>query len=220
MGLSRVANMAKTRKTRKARTQKKQGKILTIPELRSSMEHMDTYSHKLVGTKSLKDAAKLFASEWKRVFGKELSLKIAEDYLKNKMKLRKHGKTRKHRGGFTHTPIAGAPLDHITRPGDYTMPAPAALYPPLVTKGFWNPEPGILNDPSPQKTDPYTTTGSNKALAGGGILGGLSSIASAAAFRPYVAQNPTTSLQNTGLSWKGLPTGPGADSYDNPKLKI
>jgi hypothetical protein len=199
-------------KTRKARTQKKHGKILTIPELRSSMEHMDHYSHKLVSTKSLKEGTKLFASEWKRVFGKQLSSKIAEDYLKNKMKLHKHGKTRKHRGGSI---LTGAPLEHITRGGDY-IPAPMAVYPPLVAKGFWNPEPAILQDSAAQKTDPYPNTGSNKALAGGGV----SSLASAALFRPYVAQNPVSTLQNSGLVWKGLPTGPGADSYDNPKLRI
>ena len=203
-------------KTHRARTQKKHGKVLTIPELRSSMEHMDNYSHKLVSTKSLKEGAKLFASEWKRVFGKQLSLKVAEDYLKNKMKLRKHGKTRKHRGGAI---LIGAPLDHITRSGDY-IPAPTAVYPPLVAKGFWNPEPAILQDGASQKTNPYPNTGSNKAMAGGSILSGVTSLASAAAFRPYVAENPTTTLQNSGLTWKGLPTGPGADSYDNPKLRI
>jgi hypothetical protein len=203
-------------KTRKARTQKKHGKVLTIPELRSSMEHMDNYSHKLVSTKSLQDGAKLFASEWKRVFGKQLSPKAAEDYLKNKMKLRKHGKTRRHRGGAI---LTGAPLEHITRSGDY-IPAPAAIYPPLVAKGFWNPEPAILQDSAAQKTDPYPNTGSNKAMAGGGILNGVTSLASAALFRPYVAQNPITTLQSNGLAWKGLPTGPGADSYDNPKLRM
>jgi hypothetical protein len=202
-------------KTRKARTQKKHSKVLTIPELRSSMEHMDNYSHKLVLTKSMKDGAKLFASEWKRVFGKQLSLKIAEDYLKNKIKLRKHGKTRRHRGGSI---LTGAPLNHITRSGDY-IPAPTAVYPSLVSKGFWNPEPAILHDGASQKTVPYPTTGSNKAHAGGGILDGASSLASAASFRPFVAQNPITTLQSTGLSWKGLPIGPGPNSYDNPNLK-
>jgi hypothetical protein len=202
-------------KTRKARTQKKHGKVLTIPELRSSMEHMESYAHKLISTKSPKVAAKLFASEWKRVFGKQLSPKVAEDYLKNKMKLHKYGKTRKHRGGAL---LTGAPLEHITRSGDY-IPAPAAVYPPLVAKGFWNPESAILQDGATQKTEPYPNTGSNKALAGGALLSGASSLANAAAFRPYVAQNPMTSLQGLGSSWKGLPSGPGSDSYDNPVLK-
>jgi len=191
--------------------QKRHEKVLTIPELRSSMEHMDSYSHKLVATKSLKDGAKLFASEWKRVFGKTLSPKAAEDYLKNKMKLRKHGKTRRHRGGAM---LTGAPLDHITRAGDYNSPAPTAVYPSLVTKGFWNPQPAILQDAETQQgVLPYPNTGSNKAMAGGGIW-------NAAFFRPAIAENPATTFGNLQSSYKGLPIGPGAHSYDNPSLKL
>jgi hypothetical protein len=204
-------------KTRKARTYKKQkhDKVLTIPELRSSMEHMDVYSYKLIGTKSLKEAVKLFTSEWKRVFGRSLSSKDAEEYLKNKMKLHKYGKTRrgKHHGGSL---LTGAPLNHITRSGDY-IPAPAAVYPPLVAKGFWNPEPAILQDAATQKVNPYSTTGNNQALAGGGSL---SSSFAAATFRPFIAQNPMTSGYYLQNSMKGLSSGPGANSYDNPGLKI
>ena len=207
-------------KTRKARTIKKHDKVLTIPQLRSSMEHMDGYSQKLVATKSLKDGAKLFASEWKRVFGKVIPLKSAEDYLKNKMKLRKYGKTRrrKYRGGG---PIAGAPLDHITRAGDYNMPTTTAVYPPLVAKGFWTPQSSILFDSETQQgVLPYPNTGNNNPMAGGGLMSTLGSAANAAFFRPTIAQNPVSSMQSTMLSFKGLPTGPGADSYDNPNLKV
>jgi hypothetical protein len=200
--------MAKTRKSHK-----KQAKVLSIPELRKSLEHIDSYSQKLLATKPVKTAAGLLASEWKRLFGKALSLKEAEAYLKKKGK---YGKTRKHRGGAM---LTGAPLDHITRAGDYVQ-APNATYPPLIAKGFWTPEPGILHDAAPQKTDPYSTTGSNQVMRGGGILSNIGAPLVAASFRPFVGQNPETSGHELMASFKGLPTGPGAYSYDNPNLKI
>lgn len=200
--------MAKTRKSHK-----KQAKVLSIPELRKSLEHIDSYSEKLLATKPLKSAASLLASEWKRLFGKALSLKEAEAYLK---KRGKYKKTRKHRGGAM---LTGAPLDHITRAGDY-IPAPSAVYPPLIAKGFWNPEPSILQDSSAQKTDPYSTIGSNKVMGGGGMLDSIGAPFVAASFRPFVGQNPETSGHALMASFKGLPAGPGANSYDNPSLKI
>jgi hypothetical protein len=166
-----------------------------------------------LATKPLKTAAGLLASEWKRLFGKALSLKEAEAYLK---KRGKYGKTRKHRGGAM---LTGAPLNHITRGGDYVQ-APTATYPPLIAKGFWNPEPAILQDATPQKTDPYSTTGSNQVMNGGGLLTNIGAPFVAASFRPFVGQNPETSGHALMTSFKGLPASPGADSYDNPNLKI
>ena len=204
-------------KTRKGRTHKRHTAALTIPQLRKSLEHMESYSDKLAGTKPASQAAKLFASEWKRVFGKTLSPKDAEAYLSKKMKNGKYKKTRKHRGGAM---LTGAPLDHITRAGGYTQPSDSS-YPPLVAKGFWTPQPAILQDSETQQgVIPNPTTGSNKAMAGGGILSNLASPFVAASFRPYVAENPVTSLQSMGSSFKGLPAGPGPHSYDNPSLKI
>ena len=200
--------MPKTRKSHK-----KQAKVLSIPELRKSLEHIDSYSEKLLATKPLKSAASLLSSEWKRLFGKALSLKDAEAYLKKK---NKYKKTRKHRGGAM---LTGAPLEHVTRAGDY-IPAPTAVYPPLIAKGFWNPEPSILQDNAPQKSVPYTTIGSNKAMDGGGMLNSIGAPFVAASFRPFVGQNPETSGHALMTSFKGLPASPGADSYDNPRLKI
>ena len=133
------------------------------------------------------------------------------------MKLHKHGKThrRKYRGGASN-PIAGAPLDYTSRPP--FNPDGAGIYPPLVEKGFWNPQPAILQDSAQQKTVPYPSTGSNTMKGGAGLLSMLSSTMTASAFRPVAAQNPMTPQQSTMLSFKGLPTGPGANSYDNPGL--
>jgi len=185
-------------RTRKARTQKKHKKVLSIPELRSSMEYINNFAHKLAQSKaSLSSVSKSFASEWKRVFGKQLSYKASEDFMKNILKLHKHGKTRRHRGGSY-----GAPLDHLTRAG---ADLPYGNYPTMVTKGFWTPEPAILQ---------------NAKMNGGGLLNSLGTSLSAASFRPVIAQNPLT-LQGTGvLSWKGLPTGPGGAAYENPNIKV
>jgi hypothetical protein len=204
-------------KTRKVKNHKKSEVTLTIPQLRKSLQHMDSYSEKLLSTKPVGTAAVLFASEWKHVFGKSLSPKDAEAYMKNKMKNRKYKKTRKHRGGAI---LTGAPLDHITRAGNYEH-IPEASYPPLVSKGFWNPEPAILQDSETQQgVVPYPNTGSNKAMAGGGILSNLTAPFAAAAFRPFVGENPISSGGYFQASLKGLPTGPGPNSYDNPNLRM
>jgi hypothetical protein len=207
--------MAKTRKGRsRSKTQKKNTDLLTIPELRSSIDHMDSYANKLVSSKvPLSAAAKNFASEWKHVLGKQLSPKAATDFIKYKMKQHKHGKTRRHRGGGYAN--LGAPLDHITRAG---ADLPHGNYPEHVTKGFWNPEPAILQDAASQQTTPYSTTGSNK-MNGGGLLNSWGSALAAASFRPVVAQNPLSNQHAAMLSFKGLPIGPGAASYNNPDLQ-
>ena len=139
---------------------------------------------------------------------------------------RRH-RTLKRRGG-------AAPVLSDMRPGIYLAPGqiPDAQghlplssgaksnfgsYVQYVDKGFWNPEPAILQDAATQKVNPYSTTGNNKALAGGSLV---SSALTAASFRPFIAQNPMTSGYYLQNSMKGLPSGPGANSYDNPGLKM
>lgn len=191
--------MAKVKtKTRKNRTAK--GKALTIPELRSSMEYISSYADKLVHNKDLlKEKAKALSSEWKRVFGKTLKPKLAEDYLKNMMTMKKGKYTRKHRGG---SPLAGAPIDYATR---QPVDIPYGNYPKYVDSGFWNPEPAILKDGATQQVKPHSTTGSNK-VGGGDLLGAF--------IRPFVAQNPPSTQLSLMNSWKGLPPSPGPNSYD------
>ena len=211
--------MAKTRKTRsRAKTQKAQKKhkqVMTIPELRSSIDHMEACANKLVSSKvSLPVAAKEFASEWKRVLGKQLSTKAATEFLKTKMKHHKYSKTRRHQRGGNHG-VIGAPLDHITRPG---ADIPYGNFLRQVSNGFWNPGPALLRDGASQQVDPYPTTGSNK-MNGGGLLDSLGTSFAAALNRPVTAQNPLTASHVSVLSFKGLPTGPGAASYDNPMIQ-
>ena len=191
--------MAKAKtKTRKNRTAK--GKTLTIPELRSSMEYISSYAQKLVHSKdSLKEKAKALSSEWKRVFGKALKPKLAEDYLKNMMTMKKGKYTRKHKGG---SPLSGAPMDYATR---QTVDIPYGNYTKYIDGGFWNPEPAILKDGASQQLQPQGGMGSNK-VGGGNFLGAF--------IRPFVAQNPVTTQSDLMYSWKGMPPSPGPNSYD------
>jgi hypothetical protein len=193
----------------RGKTHKKRAtsKILTIPELRSSMEHITAFSNKLKQSKaSLKDKVKNLSAEWKRVFGKSLPPKVAEAYLKN-LSGRK-GLTRKHRGGAS--PLAGAPLDYSTRPG---LNLPSGQFTPYVDKGFWNPQPAILQSALSQQVTPQPGMGNN-TMNGGGIFDSLGTAASAALFRPFVGQSPMSSQQTVMNSWKGLPLPPGGASYD------
>lgn len=72
---------AKTVKRRSKRT----SPTLSIPELRSSMEYISSYANSLVQntSKSAKQLAKDFASEWKKTFGKSLDLKTSEQYIRH-----------------------------------------------------------------------------------------------------------------------------------------
>lgn len=195
--------------TRRGKTQKRRSskKTLSIPELRSSMEHMTSFSQKLVHSKiSTKEAAKQFASEWKKVFGKTLAPKVAEDYIKHSMRGKRH--TRKHRGGG---PIAGAPIDYMTRPG---ANLPYGNFQQYVNSGFVTPQPGVLTDAGVrQGVTPQYGMGSNK-MAGGGIFDSISTGVNAILNRPFVAENPVTTQQSGMIAWKGMPPSPGGASYD------
>jgi len=201
--------MVRHGKTQKKRTLKHGKKVLSIPELRSSMEYMTSFSEKLVHKKSsTKQLAKEFASEWKRVFGKTLAPKVAEDYIKHTMSVRGKRHTRKHRGGG---PISGAPLDYMTRPGTNV---PYGNFQHYVRGGFLNPQPAILIDSGgKQGVTPQASMGSNKMMAGGGILDSIGTGVSAILNRPFVAENPVTTQQGAMLGWKGLPPSPGGASY-------
>ena len=200
---------------RKPKTQKKRGKPLTIPLLRSSIDHMNVYCEKLLQQTNMpmKEKAKDFASEWKRVFGKVLQPKVAEEYIKHMGSMRTYKKskhTRKHRGGGAG-PIAGAPLDYVTRPG---TDLPYGNFTKYVDRGFWTPQPGILQSCGTQQGIlPQAGMGSAK-MNGGGIFDSIGTSVSAMMFRPTVAQNPETSQHGLMNSWKGLPAGPGGASYE------
>lgn len=204
------------RKTAKARKSRKVKSTLTIPELRKSLDYISNYGQKVVkGSKaSLDDAAKAFASEWKKVFGKTLSMDTAKSYIQGLKKGFK--KTRKMRGGAQSTLLTGAPTAYLTEPG---RDIPYGHFTKLITHGFTNPEPAISADYG--KFDPvlpYPETGSNRVfsgnLSGGGILSDIGNFASAFTMRPYVAQNPTSFVQDMATLSRGQTLPPGGASYE------
>ena len=195
------------KRTRKVSKSRKAPSVMTIPGLRKSLDHVAKYGEALAhsGKKSTKEAAEAFASEWKRVFGKPLSLNVAERYMRHLIGI-KGKKTRKIRGGGL-----GAPIDSLTRPG---LELPYGNFLPYVKAGFWNPEPAISADYGKQQPIlPYPETGSNR-MSGGGLLDSITNGIDAISFRPFAAQNPP-SVQNDAVSaWKGQTLSPGGNSYD------
>jgi hypothetical protein len=196
--------MAPRGKTQKRKTRRCPS-VATIPELRKSLEHISSYGERLIkgGSKSVKQMASQFASEWKKTFGKTLPFSTAEQYIRSLISMKKGKKTRKMRGGAQNTELMGAPMAHLTRPG---VDIPYGNFLKYVDSGFWNPEPAINWDCGKQTSVlPYPETGSNR-MNGGGVL-------SAASFRPFVAVNPPSFQQDMMTSWKGQPLGPGPESW-------
>ena len=132
------------RKTRKLG----KNKALTIPQLRRSIEHIDAF----VARKGNDVTA--FRKEWKKTFGKEVSLKAAKEYLEIVLKRKGQGQS----GGM-------APLNYELGAGGDASPS----VPPYVSGGF-----GFANNDgfasSCGKEDitpvPHPRLGSN--LVGGG----------------------------------------------------
>jgi hypothetical protein len=209
-------------KTQKRRSKTNKISVKTIPELRKALDHVRVYAEGLIkkgGGSVTKEKAREFASEWKKAFGKSMSVKAAEEYLvflkcstNTKKKL---GHTRKLRGGAQSTQLTGAPMDYLTRPG---TDIPYGNFLKYVDSGFTNPEPAIQADCGKQTAMlPFATTGSNK-MNGGGFLSAITApmanFAQAITTRPFVAINPPSVGQDAQTTWKGQPLGPGPNSYD------
>jgi hypothetical protein len=195
----------KTRKMRTKSLKKGQVSVLTIPELRKSLDHISQYADNLVkGGKNVKEMTLSFAKEWKKTFDKKLPTDAAESYIRHIIGMkRKSKKTRKYRGGAQSTELTGSPIDYMTRPG---TDIPYGNFLKYVNSGFWNPEPAISYDCGKQTgVLPYPETGSNK-MNGGGFLDVLLN-------RPIIATNPPSVNFDAQTAWKGQPLGPGPESW-------
>jgi len=153
------------RKTRKHGSNKKSKGIYSIPELRRSFEHIESYVNGKIAQKESKEKlVKDLRKEWSKVFFKDLDKKSAESFVSDRLS-KKH-KRRTLKGGAA---LAGAPLDYTTRQGIYLAPGQIpdsaghlplsdgtqssfGSFVPYVDKGFWNPEPGQSYDPVPGQT--------------------------------------------------------------------
>jgi len=119
------------RKTRRHQTSKKGKGVQSIPELRRSFEHIEEYINEKIALRESKDKLiKDLRKEWSRVFLKDLDKKSADAFVSERLSKKhvsRHRTHRKHGGAGaqlanTYTPIAGAPLDYITRQGIYLAP--------------------------------------------------------------------------------------------------
>jgi hypothetical protein len=123
---------------KKARTHKmkKQGKLLSIPQLRKSFDHIDEWVESHVRKGHVKELVPAFQAEWKKTFHREVDASAAEAYLS----LKQHSAprvTRKHRQSGGGAALQGAPLDYSTRPGVYGV---YGNFPEYVSSGlrFYN----------------------------------------------------------------------------------
>lgn len=223
-------------KTRKSVVKKSNG-IYSIPELRRSFEHIESYVDKKIRLKEPKDKiVNCLTTEWKRVFFKKLTKKSANAFVKERMSHSTPNRTlRKSRGG-SH-PIAGAPLEYTTRAGVYLEPAqiPNAeghigggfgSYVPYVDKGFWNPMPGHSFDPiqgqqrfptsTPIGMGNNTLKGGKRRIRRGGSLLDTSSFIENAYRHPYISTSPPNISQNMNRMWYGQPGGTSPDQVQRP----
>jgi hypothetical protein len=162
------------RKTRRRSSKKEKG-VFSIPELRRSFEHIESFVDSKIVSKEPKDKiVKELRKEWSNVFLKDLDKDSAEAFVEDRMSKKhsnSHRKTIRRGGG----PLAGAPIDYTTRQGIYLAPGQIpdkaghlplsdggkstfGSYVEYVSKGFWNPEPGQSYDPVTGQTRFPTST--------------------------------------------------------------
>lgn len=219
------------RKTRRHSARKAEKGIASIPELRRAFEHIEEVVDRKVKQKESKEEiSKELRKEWHSVFFKVLDKKSADAYVEERMSqkgrrvTRRAQRSRRSKGGAQ--PIAGAPLDYMTRQGIYLAPgqiptaqghlplssgAPSAYgsYVQYVDKGFWNPEPGISYDPVPgQPAWPVVPAGMGSNLVKGGKRslrkgGSLQSVLSQLGTRPIPSSVPPGILQDGQDRWYG-----------------
>jgi hypothetical protein len=219
------------RKTRRHSARKSEKGITSIPELRRAFEHIeDVVDRKLKQKVPKEEISKELRKEWHGVFFKTLDKKSADAYVEEQMShkgrrvTRRAQRSRRSKGGAQ--PIAGAPLDYMTRQGVYLAPgqiptaqghlplssgAPSAYgsYVQYVDKGFWNPEPGQSYDPVPgQPPWPVVPAGMGSNLVKGGKRalrrgGSLRSNLTQMTTRPISSSVPAGVLQDMQDSWYG-----------------
>ena len=113
-------------------------KSLSIPQLRKSFDHIDSWVEAHVAKGKVKDLVPAFQKEWKKTFHKSVDAKAAEAYLSIKAHFKPRmtrKRMQKQRGGTQE--LTGAPLDYMTRQGVYGV---YGAFPEYVSSGlrFYN----------------------------------------------------------------------------------
>jgi hypothetical protein len=216
-------------------TRKHKASSMTIPQLRKSFDHMESFTLSLLRRESdAKKRRKAFQHEWMKTFHRSVDDKAADAYLQFESKKLKKGKTKKQRGGAA---LGGAPLDYSTRPGIYGV---YGEFPEYISGGFatmgnatnkMGIQEGCNSAAEAAKFQaPYTGFGAaslasqkggksrktkgkrsrkEKKLRGGAFPS-ISEFASAASFRPITPTAPPSMFYQTMMDTKGQPPYPSA----------
>jgi len=213
----------------KSHTRKQKRGMMTIPQLRKSFDHMERYSTTLLHRSKGKDMVakrRAFQKEWLRVFKRPVDDKAADAYL---MFESKRSGSRKQHGGAA---LAGAPLDYTVRPG-LVQEGPYAAFPAYLDKGLDAYATKFNQDSISSQCGQVNTNPKIPADMGSNQVGGrrrsrrmrkqmggfptISEFATALSFRPLLASNPTTSLFDAQMAFKGAQPPPSpASNTANP----
>lgn len=214
-------------------TRKHKKTMMTIPQLRKSFDHIESYTMGLLQReKDAKKRRKAFQEEWRRVFHRDIEESAADAYLQFEAKKTKSSKTRRMKGGAA---LAGAPLDYSTRPGIYGV---YGTFPEYISGGFatmgnaTNTMAIQARCNSPEQAaafpPPYTGFGAASLAQKGGkrskkgkrssrktrkMKGGAPSwgeFASAFSFRPLTSSVPPNQAYASMMEWKGGEPYPSA----------
>ena len=147
-------------------------RALTIPELKHCFDTVETETYDLLKSGLPQaETVKKFQALWKSIFHRSVTKEAAESYLQVKRgtKIRPVRKgTRRQKGGAA---LAGAPLDHMTRPGvdGYYGSFPAYQSSGLAFYDTINKD-GLVQGCGTTDITPSVsaTMGSNEFLKGGG----------------------------------------------------
>jgi len=210
--------MGKTRKRALTRNGPRKHSLspMSIPELKRSFDSLDHAVDTIVRSKkTMPQQVKDFQAAWRRIFGRPVEAPAAEAYLQVKARGRK-GTRRSQKGGMG--PLAGAPLDHQATPGVYGT---HGSFPPYLTSGlsFYNTinQDGLTKGCGTENITPAISAsmGSNKALAGGGML---SDAAFAVGHRPFGSSSPPSIGNDFQTYWQGRSLGASPQPDQNPGL--
>lgn len=211
---------------KKARTHKmkKHGKLLSIPQLRKSFDHIDEWVESHVRKGPVKGLVPAFQAEWKKTFHREVDSSAAEAYLS----LKQHSApriTRKHKQSGGGANLAGAPLDYTTRPGVYGV---YGNFPQYVSSGlsFYNDinKDGLTSQCGKENITPEipASMGSNAVGQKGGrhrsrkyktrkqkggagnLLQTAAAVTDVMANRPFAASSPPTAAYVASMASKGV----------------
>ena len=198
----------------------KRSKPLSIPELKQAFDELDAGVREILKSgEPAEQQTKKFQKAWQSIFHRPVPKEAAESYLAIKRSAPvappRANTTRKMKGGASAAPIAGAPLDYMTRPGvDGTYGSfPAYQSSGLAFYDKINQE-GMFQECGVKDFTPKVPAGMGSNQAGGAFT----DAARVALNRPFVSSVPPSVGQDVEDYFAGKTLGPSPDPSES-KLK-